>query len=119
MPFAGSARRRVGSAGTWSSGPALALLAFLQLTASVLNLLPVPGLDGGNMIQPVAAARRGSAAYNLLAPYGFILLFVLLWQSAVNRWFFTAVFWLADLLGLPPALYALGFDLIRFWSPDG
>ena len=30
----------------------MAFLAFLQLTACVLNLLPVPGLDGGNLIQP-------------------------------------------------------------------
>ena len=31
---------------------ALALLAFLQVPASVLNFLPVPGLDGGNILQP-------------------------------------------------------------------
>jgi hypothetical protein len=55
-------------------------------------------------------------AYNLFAPYGFILLFVLLWQSEVNRWFFTAVYWLSDLIGVPPALSALGFELMRFWS---
>ena len=63
----------------------MALLAFLQLTASVLNLLPVPGLDGGNMIYAVAVARQWQRAYNLLAPYGFILLFVLLWQPRINR----------------------------------
>ena len=46
-------------AGRWSSGPASALLAFLQLMASVLNLLPVPGLDGGNMIQPWLSPPTG------------------------------------------------------------
>ena len=31
---------------------ALAFLAFLQATAFVLNLLPVPGLDGYGVIRP-------------------------------------------------------------------
>jgi Zn-dependent protease len=94
---------------------AVALLGFLQLTASVLNLLPVPGLDGGNMIQPWLSEkwRRG---YDLMAPYGFILLFALLWNDRVGGWFFGAVFALADLIGLPPEWYAAGMDLIRFWS---
>lgn len=93
----------------------VALLAFLQVTASVLNLLPVPGLDGGNMIQPWLSPqwRRG---YDLMAPYGFLLLFALLWNPRVGGWFFDGVFALGDLLGLPAAGYAEGFRLIRFWS---
>ena len=94
---------------------ALALLAFLQVTASLLNLLPVPGLDGGNMIQPWLSAqwRRG---YDLMAPYGFLLLFALLWDDRIGYWFFQAVFSVADLIGLPAYRYAEGLDLIRFWS---
>jgi Zn-dependent protease len=94
---------------------ALALLAFLQVTASVLNFLPVPGLDGGNMLQPWLSPPY-QRAYNLFAPYGFILLFLLLWQSEINRWFFTAVYSIAELIGVPRALSALGFELMRFWS---
>jgi Zn-dependent protease len=92
-----------------------ALLGFLQLTASVLNLLPVPGLDGGNMIQPWLSPqwRRG---YDLMAPYGFLLLFALLWNPRINGWFFSVVFAVGDLLGLPAPLYAEGFHLIRFWE---
>ena len=105
----------VGSADHLEFWAALALLAFLQVTASVLNFLPVPGLDGGNILQPWMSPPY-QRAYNLFAPYGFILLFVLLWQSEVNRYFFTAVYWLAELIGVPPALSALGFELMRFWS---
>ena len=94
---------------------ALALLAFLQVTASVLNYLPVPGLDGGNILHPWLSPPY-QRAYNLFAPYGFMLLFVLLWQGEINRWFFTAVYGLSDLIGVPPALSALGFELMRFWS---
>jgi Zn-dependent protease len=105
----------VGAAGHLEFWAALALLAFLQVTASVLNFLPVPGLDGGNMLHPWLSPAY-QRAYNLFAPYGFILLFVLLWQSQVNRWFFTVVYGLAELLGVPRALSALGFELMRFWS---
>ncbi|MEU9743184.1 site-2 protease family protein [Micromonospora chersina] len=90
------------------------LLAFLQLTASVLNLLPVPGLDGGNMIQPWLSPEY-RRMYDLFAPYGFILLFALLWSPRIGNWFFGAVFDVADFLGLPPHLYVLGLELIRFW----
>ncbi|WP_433386731.1 site-2 protease family protein [Micromonospora sp. KLBMP9576] len=94
---------------------AVALLAFLQLTASVLNLLPVPGLDGGNMIQPWLNPQW-RRMYDLFAPFGFILLFALLWNPRISGWFFGAVFAVGDALGLPPWLYALGLDLIRFWQ---
>jgi len=91
------------------------LLAFLQLTASVLNLLPVPGLDGGNILQPWLRPNTRKV-YDVLAPYGFILLFALLWNPTVNRWFFGLVFAIGDAIGLPSDLYAAGFDLIRFWQ---
>jgi Zn-dependent protease len=90
------------------------LLAFLQLTASLLNLLPVPGLDGGNMISPWLSPtwRRG---YDHLAPFGFLLLFALLWHPTIGSWFFAAVFAIGGAIGLPEDLYRLGFELIRFW----
>jgi Zn-dependent protease len=94
---------------------ALALLAFLQVTASVLNLLPVPGLDGGNLLHPWLNAQW-QRAFNLFAPYGFILLFALLWQPRINGWFFNAVYWLAEAIGIPRILSEIGFELMRFWS---
>ncbi len=107
--------RLVGSADHLEFWAALALLAFLQVTASVLNFLPVPGLDGGNMLHPWLSPPY-QRAYNLFAPYGFILLFVLLWQSEINQYFFRAVYWLSELIGVPRGLSALGFELMRFWS---
>ena len=44
------------------SGARLAFLGFLQVTAAVLNLLPVPGLDGYAIIEPyLDPETRGSA----------------------------------------------------------
>ena len=96
----------------WSG---LALLAFLQLTASVLNLLPVPGLDGGNMLQPWLSPQY-RRFYDLMAPYGFLLLFALLWNPRIGGAFFDGVFLLGDLIGLPAPLYVEGMYLIRFWQ---
>ena len=105
----------VGTADHIEFWAALALLAVLQITASVLNLVPVPGLDGGNILQPWLSPPY-QRAYNLFAPYGFILLFALLWQSRINGWFFSIVYWLSELIGVPRALSAVGFELMRFWS---
>jgi Zn-dependent protease len=94
---------------------ALALLAFLQVTASVLNLLPVPGLDGGGIISPFFSPSY-QRAWNVAAPFGFLVLFLLLWQTQVGDYFYRLVNWLAELINVPPWLYAYGFELMRFWS---
>jgi Zn-dependent protease len=93
----------------------LAFLAFLQLTASILNLVPIPGVDGGNLIHPWLSAKwqRGFAT---LAPFGMLLLFGLLSSPRISGPFFAVVFFFADLLGLPQDLYGVGYHLFRFWS---
>ncbi|MFI5933257.1 site-2 protease family protein [Actinoplanes sp. NPDC051494] len=109
------------SAGGITLGPhgefwlALGALAFLQVTASLLNFLPVPGLDGGNALRPWLSAPY-QRAYDLFAPYGFLLLFVLLWQSSVNVYFFNAVDWLSTAIGVPTDLGQIGLSYMRFWS---
>ncbi len=94
---------------------ALAFLGFLQLTAGLLNLLPVPGLDGYGALRPWLRYDTRKALDHV-APYGMLLVFALLWQPRANAWFFTAVYRLADLIGLPPFLIEAGNQLIRFWT---
>jgi Zn-dependent protease len=96
----------------WS---ALAALAFLQVTASVLNFLPIPGLDGGSIVAPWMSPAY-QRAWSLFAPYGFILLFLLLWQTQVGTYFYDVVFWISEKLGVSQALIQLGLELMRFWS---
>jgi Zn-dependent protease len=94
---------------------ALAALGFLQVMASLLNFLPVPGLDGGNIIRPWLNEQY-QRAYNLFAPWGFILLFVLLWQSRISTQFVRLIGWLCGLIGLPDLLGRIGLGLMRFWT---
>lgn len=96
----------------WS---AAAFLAFLQTTASVLNLVPVPGLDGYGIAEPWLPPhwRRGAAK---IAPYGLLLVFALLWLPRVNRVFFDVVDAISGWVGIPYGMMAAGFQLFRFWT---
>jgi Zn-dependent protease len=93
---------------------ALAFLAFLQLTASVLNLIPMPGLDGGNALRPWLSFEY-RRFFDLVAPWGMMLLFALLFTPIVNRYFFSLVFGLGDLIGLPQYQVWEGQRLFQFW----
>jgi Zn-dependent protease len=94
----------------WSG---VAFLGFLQIMAVLLNLLPVPGLDGYDALEPHLSPETQRA----LAPakqYGFfILLFVLL---AASPWIFGIVLWFFDFSGVPEVLVSWGNSLTRFWS---
>ncbi|TGD89102.1 site-2 protease family protein [Mycolicibacterium sp. CH28] len=96
----------------WS---AVAFLGFLQITALLLNLLPIPGLDGYAALEPHLSPETQRA----VAPakqFGFLILLVLLMAPALNRWFFSVVFWFFELSGVPGGLASIGAQLTRFWS---
>jgi Zn-dependent protease len=88
----------------------LAFLAFLQLTAAFLNFVPIPGVDGGNLIEPWLSPQwqRG---FQHVAPYGMLLLIALLWTPSINGLFFRLVYFVAGLLGLSPDLIYFGGQL--------
>ncbi len=94
---------------------ALAFLAFLQLTASILNFVPMPGVDGGNLLFPWLN-QQWQRGFNHVAPYGMLLLIALLWSPVINAWFFDVVYAFGDLIGLPSILVSDGFQLFKFWS---
>ncbi|MCU1439724.1 MAG: hypothetical protein JWP85_721 [Rhodoglobus sp.] len=96
----------------WS---AIAFLLFLQVTAAVLNVLPVPGLDGFGILEPYLPRSLVNRVARL-APFAIIILFGLLWIPAVNRVFFTGILGIVALLGVDPGLVAAGYQLFRFWQ---
>ncbi len=93
----------------------VAFLGFLQLTALLLNLLPIPGLDGYDALEPHLSPETQRA----VAPakqYGWFILLFLLLAPVLNQWFFGVVYWLFDFSGVPHRLAAAGDLLTRFWS---
>ena len=99
----------------WVLWAGVAFLGFLQIMAVVLNLLPIPGLDGYDALEPHLSPETQRA----VAPakqYGvFILLFLLL-APVVNQWLFGVVDWFFDFSGVPHLLASAGNSLTRFWS---
>lgn len=92
----------------------LAFLGFLQVSAAVLNLLPIPGLDGYAIIEPYLASDT-ARSLEPIKPWGMLGVFVLLQIQQLNAWFFDLVDRLYGLTGAPGSLWIIGYDLFRFW----
>jgi Zn-dependent protease len=98
--------------GFWA---ALAFLAYLQVTASLLNLLPVPGLDGFGILEPWLP-RPVVRAAGQVAGVGFFVLFGVLLIPSVNAAFFGVIDSVIDAFGVPSDLVHIGDALFRFWA---
>jgi Zn-dependent protease len=89
---------------------ALTFLGLIQVLTFVLNLLPVPGLDGWGVIDPYLPWRTRAAAARIApyAPLGFILLLFLF--APASALLFTVADALFTLVGGDSMLAALGQD---------
>ncbi|WP_329458156.1 site-2 protease family protein [Streptomyces sp. NBC_01497] len=97
---------------------ALGFLAFLQVSATLLNFVPVPGLDGYGVIEPWLSQkiRRQIAPF---APFGLIAVFVVLYQGTVNNAFFDLIDGILGHLGVDQNSVYCGQNLFQFWkSPN-
>ncbi len=96
----------------WSG---MAFLGFLQVTAVILNLLPIPGLDGYSALEPHLSydTQRALSGFK---QWGFFILLILLIAPPMNQWFFSIVYWFFELSGVSPYLAGIGGQLTRFWS---
>ncbi|MFE5118063.1 site-2 protease family protein [Streptomyces sp. NPDC056669] len=96
---------------------ALAFLALLQVTAAILNFLPVPGLDGYGVIEPWLSyrIRRQVEPY---APFGLLAVFGILWIPEVNQAFFGAIDAVMRSLGVSEWDTYWGQEFFRFWQGE-
>ena len=94
---------------------ALAFLAFLQLTALVLTLLPVPGIDGWGIIEPwlPSTVREKGMRVARIAPALLFMSFLLI--PAVTQIFWRLVFGLCRVIGLDVVSALDGLRLFQFW----
>ncbi|MBU3066114.1 site-2 protease family protein [Nocardia sp. NEAU-G5] len=93
----------------------LSFLAFLQVTATVLNLLPIPGTDGFGILEPSLSYQTRRSLEQFKA-YGLLIMLAILWIPALNHLFFTVVYDLFELSGVPSRWSAYGSFLTRFWN---
>jgi Zn-dependent protease len=110
-------------ANTGVSGPgpialfeALTVLAFLQAMGLILNLLPIPGLDGFGAIRPFLPA---SLAPHLRKAEGLVmvaLLLVIFWVPGASAALFHAAAVLGVQLGLNIDALQGGWRAFHFWQ---
>ncbi|MDG9701917.1 site-2 protease family protein [Streptomyces sp. DH37] len=96
---------------------AVAFLAMLQVTAAILNFLPVPGLDGYGVLEPWLSpgVRRQVEPF---APFGLLAVFACLWIPEVNAVFWEGVDAVTAALGVSWQEIAYGQDYFRFWEGE-
>jgi Zn-dependent protease len=95
----------------WS---AVAFLGWLQVTAVVLNLLPIPGLDGYAIIEPYLDAETVRLGEKI-KPWGLIGVIVLLQIQQVRTGFFDLVNAVDRGLGGASLFSSVGGELFKFW----
>jgi Zn-dependent protease len=96
-------------------GPALAFIGMLQISAVLLNLLPIPPLDGYGALSPHLDpnTRRSMDSF---AGWGFFAIFFMLWfVPPVNAAFWSAVYNVCNFIGIPVELAVEGLHSFRFW----
>jgi Zn-dependent protease len=87
---------------------ALAFLGFIEAFALVLNLLPIPGLDGFGIIRPWLpySAQDLANRFGQMAIIGVFI--VLFFVPPVSQAFFQLIFQVANAAGIDPGLVRLG-----------
>ncbi|MEX2270248.1 MAG: site-2 protease family protein [Vicinamibacterales bacterium] len=75
------------------AGLLLAQAVFLNVLLALFNLLPVPPLDGGNVIGGLLPEHTAAAYDRLVRPWGFLILYAVLLTGLFSR------------IIIPPALF--------------
>lgn len=94
----------------------IAFLGFLQITAIIINLLPIPGLDGFGILEPFLP-REMVEFSNFLRPFGFLILYLFVFvDSPISDFFWSTVWGVTELLSPNFAYYANeGIKLFMAW----
>jgi len=98
--------------GIW---PGLAFLTYLQVTAAIFNLIPLPPFDGYGAIRP----HLGENMRDMMDRFGQVSMWVILlafwYVPFVSDGFWSLVAVFVRLLGIPTNLAALGLSQFFFW----
>jgi len=93
---------------------ALAYLGFIEVIALILNMVPVPGLDGFGILRPWLPYSWQSLAIRF-SQLSIIAVFIVLWNVAPARAvFYGTALQITAALGIDQGLIALGLSAMRF-----
>ncbi|HKC29094.1 MAG TPA: site-2 protease family protein [Jatrophihabitans sp.] len=95
---------------------AIGFLGLLQVTAAVLNLLPIPGLDGYGIIEPYLDPETVRVGEKV-KPWGlFIVILLLFYATPVKNAFFDVVDAIYRGIGGTDLMHAFGYQSFRWWA---
>ncbi len=93
----------------------VAFLGFLQVTGAVLNLLPIPGLDGYGALEPHLSPET-QRALEPAKQWAFFVFLLLLIATPLNQYFFAMRGLVLRSVRGEQRLDRCRFSLTRFWS---
>jgi Zn-dependent protease len=97
---------------------AVAMLAFLQAMALILNLLPVPGLDGYAIVEPYLDPETVRVGEKV-KPWGLLAVILLLFYiKPVKNAFFDLVDAIYRAMGGTDGLHYIGYEFFKWWTKN-
>ncbi len=102
----------VTTTGVW---PGMAFLALLQIMAVVLNLVPIPPLDGYGVIAPYLGSPLRAQTDRLGNILILVFFFVLWYVPFISNAFWAFTRAVAQTVGIPLTLAGQGLSLFLFW----
>ena len=94
----------------------LSCLALIQVLAFVLNILPVPGLDGFGVLEPYLSPQAQLLAAKVRPWAPLVLLVVLLGFRPASQVLFGIGDWLFAVVGGDGSLAGAGYNALLFWQ---
>ncbi len=102
----------VNASGIW---PGLAFLGLLQVSAVVLNLIPLPPFDGFGILEPHLPMEMRNKLAETRGMLSLAVFFMLWYVPFISSLFWNLIFFLARLAGIPLQLAGLGLSQFMFW----
>jgi Zn-dependent protease len=106
---------QIGSIAASAVGPALAFLGLLQVSAVVLNLIPLPPFDGFGILEPHLPMETRMRLAETRGMLAFAVFFILWYVPIVNSLFWNLIFFLSKWVGVPLQLAGIGYSQFLFW----
>lgn len=95
---------------------ALALLLYLQITAFIFNLLPIPGFDGFNILRPWLPSELTSITDSMSKYTMLVFMVIFFSNNPLRDTFWATIDWVSLSVNLNTSLVHFGYYLFQFWE---